>query len=142
MLIITGSIMKIIILAMIVSALLVAPLSVSSDYMAMATNSVSQGINQEQLSDQLAQCISGQDTSLSCNNLNIQDQSNTGNNVAGQQDEDSDSGDNSAEQGISQSQTSNQGSLCVSGGDTSASCNNFNSQTQANYGNNVIGQTR
>jgi len=122
--------------------LLLAPLSILANNNAIAQNSVFQGINQEQLSSQLGICVSGVNTFISCNNLSIQNQENEGNNVAGQQGGGSGSGGNFAAQGISQSQTSNQGSLCVSGGSTTASCNNFNSQTQVNYGNNVVGQIR
>ena len=53
---------------------------------------------------------------------------------------DDDNGGNSADQEISQSQSSEQNSLCVSGDDTDDSCNNFNFQFQDNEGNNALGQ--
>jgi hypothetical protein len=49
-------------------------------------NSLNQGIGQSQASTQLGICISGDGTLLSCNNLNFQNQENSGGNVAGQQD--------------------------------------------------------
>ena len=48
--------------------------------------------------------------------------------------------DNGADQGISQSQESEQDSFCVSGDDTDFSCNNFSDQFQLNFGNNALGQ--
>ncbi|GKS61493.1 hypothetical protein YTPLAS21_09510 [Candidatus Nitrosocosmicus sp.] len=135
-------VMKFIILPLIATVILLGPLALSTNNSALAQNSVFQGISQEQLSTQLGLCISGVNTFISCNNLSVQNQENTGNNVAGQIGGGGYSGGNFAAQGISQSQTSNQGSLCVSGGSTTASCNNFNSQTQVNYGNNVVGQIR
>jgi hypothetical protein len=47
---------------------------------------------------------------------------------------------NKASQGIGQSQSSSQNSQCVSGGSTSASCNNLSVQNQANSGNNALAQ--
>ena len=47
---------------------------------------------------------------------------------------------NSANQGIGQSQSSNQLGVCVSGTGTLISCNNLNSQNQANSGNNALAQ--
>ena len=47
-------------------------------------NVASQSINQEQSSDQNAQCVSGKDAIVSCNNLNFQKQVNAGNNVLSQ----------------------------------------------------------
>jgi hypothetical protein len=105
-------------------------------------NSATQSIGQAQTSNQFALCVSGDDTIGSCNNFNSQKQTNFGNNVAGQIGGSGSGGGNSATQAIGQAQSSNQNALCVSGGSTSGSCNNFNSQTQTNYGNNVIGQTR
>ena len=43
-------------------------------------------------------------------------------------------------QGIGQSQSSSQNSQCVSGGSTSASCNNISVQNQQNSGNNALAQ--
>jgi hypothetical protein len=47
---------------------------------------------------------------------------------------------NEARQGIGQSQSSSQNSQCVSGGSTSAACNNINIQNQQNSGNNALAQ--
>ena len=47
---------------------------------------------------------------------------------------------NTANQGIGQSQSSNQGSGVVSGGNTAGSGNNANSQSQNNTGSNAVGQ--
>ncbi len=47
-------------------------------------NVASQSINQGQSSDQNAQCVSGKDAIVSCNNLNLQKQINTGKNVLSQ----------------------------------------------------------
>jgi hypothetical protein len=55
-------------------------------------------------------------------------------------DNDNDNGGNSADQSISQDQSSEQNSLCVSGDDTDDSCNNFSDQFQLNFGNNALGQ--
>ena len=49
---------------------------------------------------------------------------------------------NFAEQLIKQGQSSIQNGQCVSGGDTAGSCNNFDIQSQANYGNNALSQSR
>ena len=49
-------------------------------------------------------------------------------------------GGNKASQGIGQSQSSSQNSQCVSGGSTSASCNNISVQNQQNSGNNALAQ--
>ena len=55
--------------------------------------------------------------------------------------DDDDNGDgNRASQGIGQSQSSSQNSQCVSGGSTSASCNNISIQNQINSGNNALAQ--
>jgi hypothetical protein len=48
--------------------------------------------------------------------------------------------DNSADQSQEFSQDSEQNSLCVSGDDTSVSCNNLSGQLQLNFGNNALGQ--
>ena len=47
-------------------------------------NVASQSINQEQSSNQNAQCVSGKDAIVSCNNLDFQKQVNTGSNVLSQ----------------------------------------------------------
>ena len=102
-------------------------------------NTASQGIGQSQSSNQNALCVSGSGTFDSCNNLNVQNQQNSGNNAAAQQGG-SGSGGNTANQGIGQSQSSNQGSGVVSGGNTAGSGNNQNTQTQNNTGSNAVGQ--
>jgi hypothetical protein len=59
-------------------------------------------------------------------------------------DEDHDDGNgdgNSASQAIGQSQSSEQNSQCVSGGDTDDSCNNVSLQNQENSGNNAAAQS-
>ena len=135
--------MRILSVLAIASVLFIAPVLLATNNNVFAQNSVTQGIGQLQLATQLGICLSGVNTFISCNNLSNQEQTNFGNNVAGQQGGSGyKGGGNTATQGIGQSQSANQGSLCVSGGSTSASCNNFNSQTQTNYGNNVIGQSR
>ena len=62
-------------------------------------NSANQGIGQSQSSTQLGVCVSGTGTLISCNNLNSQNQANSGNNAAAQQGG-SGKGGNSANQGI------------------------------------------
>jgi hypothetical protein len=54
--------------------------------------------------------------------------------------EDNHDNGNAASQEISQKQSSEQNSQCVSGDDTSDSCNNFSFQNQENEGNNALGQ--
>ncbi len=46
-------------------------------------NTASQGIGQSQSSRQNSQCISGDDTDASCNNISLQNQENKGNNALG-----------------------------------------------------------
>ena len=46
-------------------------------------NSASQGIGQSQSSSQNSQCVSGDDTNDSCNNVSVQNQDNDGNNAVG-----------------------------------------------------------
>ena len=81
----------------------------------------------------------GGSLSNSCSNKNTQNQANTGNNAAAQQGG-SGSGSNAANQGIGQSQTSNQNAQCVSGKDAIVSCDNENFQKQVNSGNNALAQ--
>jgi hypothetical protein len=102
-------------------------------------NTANQGIGQSQSSDQNALCVSGSGTFDSCNNLNAQNQQNSGNNALVQQGG-SGNGGNSAIQGIGQSQSSNQGSSVISGGNTAGSENNANKQSQTNTGNNALAQ--
>src|SRR6187402_3468859 len=79
------------------------------------TNTANQGIGQSQSSTQLGVCVSGTGTLISCNNLNSQNQANSGNNALAQQGG-SGKGGNTANQAIGQSQSSNQNSGVVSGG--------------------------
>jgi len=99
-------------------------------------NKAKQSIDQSQSSNQNAQCVSGGTTFISCNNLSFQHQKNTGNNALAQGGQ----GGNSAEQSISQSQSSNQNSQVVSGADTIGSGNNINAQSQENTGSNALAQ--
>ena len=103
-------------------------------------NVAEQSISQSQASVQNALCASGGTTFLSCNNVSFQNQKNTGNNALAQDDDD-DNGGNSAKQSISQSQSSNQNSQVVSGGDTIGSGNNINVQNQENSGSNAAAQS-
>jgi len=106
-------------------------------------NKASQGIGQSQSSKQNSQCISGDDTDVSCNNISLQNQENSGNNALAQNggngDNDDDNG-NKASQGIGQSQSSSQNSQVVSGEDTEGSGNNLSFQNQENSGNNALAQ--
>ena len=102
-------------------------------------NYAEQSISQSQASVQNALCASGGTTFLSCNNINLQNQKNTGNNALAQDDDD-DNGGNSADQSISQSQSSEQNSQVVSGRDTIGSGNNINVQNQENSGSNAVAQ--
>ncbi len=104
-------------------------------------NIAQQSISQSQASVQNALCASGGTTFLSCNNVSFQNQKNTGNNALAQDDDDNDNGDNFAKQSISQSQSSEQNSQVVSGGDTIGSGNNINVQNQENSGNNAAAQS-
>ena len=102
-------------------------------------NKAKQSIDQSQSSNQNAGCVSGVTTFLSCNNLSFQHQKNTGNNALAQQN--NGQGGNSAEQSISQSQSSSQNSQVVSGADTIGSGNNINVQSQENTGSNALAQS-
>ncbi|HKR72523.1 MAG TPA: hypothetical protein VJR94_00275 [Candidatus Nitrosocosmicus sp.] len=102
-------------------------------------NSASQAIGQSQSSEQNSQVVSGDDTVASGNNINIQNQENTGSNALAQDGGDDGDG-NSARQGIGQSQSSEQNSQVVSGGDTIGSGNNFSFQNQENTGSNAAAQ--
>ena len=103
-------------------------------------NQASQSISQSQASVQNALCASGGTTFLSCNNVSFQHQKNSGNNALAQDDDDGNGG-NSADQSISQSQSSSQNSQVVSGGDTIGSGNNINVQSQENSGSNAAAQS-
>ncbi len=104
-------------------------------------NVAQQAIEQSQSSVQNALCVSGTGTFVSCNNLSFQNQKNSGNNALAQQGSGSGKGGNYAEQSISQSQSSNQNSHVVSGGDTIGSGNNINVQSQTNSGSNAAAQS-
>jgi hypothetical protein len=105
-------------------------------------NVAQQAIEQSQSSVQNVLCISGAGTFVSCNNFSFQNQKNTGNNALAQQGgSGSGKGGNSAEQSISQSQSSKQNSQVVSGGDTIGSGNNINVQSQTNSGSNAAAQS-
>ena len=94
-------------------------------------NSASQGIGQSQSSRQNSQCVSGDNTEASCNNINLQNQENSGNNALAQNSDDDDNDDgNRASQGIGQSQSSSQNSQVVSGENTENSGNNFTFHNQ------------
>ncbi len=105
-------------------------------------NSASQGIGQSQSSKQNSQCVSGDDTNDSCNNVSVQNQDNDGNNAAAQDGGNGKKGKggNDADQGIGQDQDSEQNSQCVSGEDATVSCNNVSFQNQVNSGNNALAQ--
>ncbi len=118
--------------------LVMGPSSIAFNAFA-TTNELDQEIEQSQYSTQLGICVSGDGTLFSCNNLNIQAQSNQGNNAAAQSSGNGD-GDNEAEQEIEQEQSSNQASQVSSGDDSVASGNNVNVQAQNNEGNNAAAQ--
>ena len=103
-------------------------------------NVAEQSISQSQSSVQNALCSSGGTTFLSCNNVSFQNQKNTGNNALAQDDDD-ENGGNFAKQSISQSQSSEQNSQVVSGGNTIGSGNNINVQSQTNSGSNAAAQS-
>ncbi|HYF99950.1 MAG TPA: hypothetical protein VD815_07650 [Candidatus Saccharimonadales bacterium] len=103
-------------------------------------NTANQGIGQAQSSAQNALCVSGTGTFVSCNNLNAQNQQNSGSNALAQQGG-SGSGANIANQAIGQAQSSTQNSGVASGGSTTGSGNNVNEQTQNNSGNNAAAQS-
>ncbi len=119
-------------------ALIAGPLvSVEDAFATKKKNKVNQSIDQSQSSAQNALCTSGGTTFLSCNNVSLQHQFNSGNNALAQVGQ----GGNFAEQSISQSQSSGQNSQVVSGGDTIDSGNNINVQSQTNTGSNAAAQS-
>ena len=118
--------------------LLVGPTLMTMNVFAQG-NKANQGIGQSQASTQLGVCVSGDGTLISCNNLNAQNQVNSGNNALAQSGSGG-KGGNQANQGIGQSQSSNQNALCVSGTGTFVSCNNLSAQNQVNSGNNAAAQ--
>jgi hypothetical protein len=119
-------------------ALFVSPMLNVDDALATHNkkNKAKQSIDQSQSSNQNAGCVSGGTTFLSCNNLSFQHQKNSGSNALAQGGQ----GGNSAEQSISQSQSSSQNSQVVSGADTIGSGNNINVQSQENTGGNALAQ--
>jgi hypothetical protein len=124
-------------------ALITSPLVAIDDAFATKKkkgNVAQQVIEQSQSSVQNALCVSGSGTFVSCSNLSFQNQKNTGNNALAQQGGSGKGSGNSAEQSISQSQSSEQNSQVVSGGDTIGSGNNINVQNQENSGNNALAQ--
>jgi hypothetical protein len=126
-------------------ALFASPLVAADDAFATKKkkdgNNTHQSISQSQASVQNALCASGGTTFLSCNNVSFQNQKNSGNNALAQDDDDDYNGGNSADQSISQSQSSSQNSPVVSGGDTIGSGNNINVQNQENSGGNAAAQS-
>src|SRR5690348_9421605 len=82
--------------------LLLGPTAMTTNVFAQG-NTANQGIGQSQSSNQNALCASGKGTFISCNNLNSQNQTNTGSNALAQQGG-SGKGGNTANQGIGQSQ--------------------------------------
>jgi hypothetical protein len=78
-------------------------------------------------------------------NTSAQNQANTGNSAAAQDGGSGDNngdGGNSADQGITQGQSSDQESQCVSGEDAIVSCDNVAFQNMINSGKNALGQTQ
>jgi len=65
-------------------ALVLAPIAISEDALAKKSNKAKQIISQSQKSKQNSQVVSGGDSILSGNNLNIQLQGNTGSNSLAQ----------------------------------------------------------
>src|SRR5687768_10950992 len=112
--------------------LLLGPTSMTMNVFAQG-NSANQGIGQSQSSNQNALCVSGTGTIVSCNNLNAQNQTNTRISALALTGSSGKHG-NTANQGIGQSQSSNQNAACLSGAGTIASCNNLNAQKQTNTG--------
>ena len=133
-------------IAIVVALALIASPILAIDNDAFATkkkkggNIAQQAIDQSQASVQNALCVSGSGTFVSCNNFSFQNQKNTGSNALAQQGNGG-KGGNSAQQSISQSQSSEQNSLVVSGGDTIGSGNNINVQSQTNSGSNAAAQS-
>ena len=136
-----ASIAIVVALALIASPLVAVDDAFATKKKNKGGNVAEQSIFQSQSSVQNALCASGGTTFLSCNNVSFQNQKNTGNNAIAQQDDDDGNGGNSAKQSISQSQSSEQNSQVVSGGDTIGSGNNINVQNQENSGSNAAAQS-
>ena len=136
-------ILPIFIMLILAPALMAAPSNV------YAQNEITQSIRQIQSVSQLGICLAGIDTFISCLNANFQTQQNSGSNAAAQQGgsggkggsgSGGKGGGNSIDQGIGQSQSSNQNAMCVAGGSIGNSCNNTSTQTQQNSGSNAAAQ--
>ncbi|VFJ14673.1 hypothetical protein [Candidatus Nitrosocosmicus franklandus] len=131
------------VVAVVAFVMLLSPTLAVSDVLAKEKkkkgNDSDQEIEQGQSSRQNAQCVSGEDVVLSCNQLSLQDQDDEGNNAAGQQNGKGKKG-NDSDQEIEQDQDSRQNSQCVAGDSILASCNNLSFQDQDNDGNNAAGQ--
>ncbi len=123
----------------ITSTLLLSSLGISSSafaqpspFVLVAKNTANQGISQAQSSAQNALCLSGALSGAACNNTNIQGQANSGGNTAGQSATGghgkSSGGSNTANQGISQAQSSAQFAQCVAAGKLKNSCKGPNAQ--------------
>jgi hypothetical protein len=138
---ITASIAIVVALALFTSPIVAVDDAFATKKKYKGGNIAQQSISQSQASVQNALCASGGTTFLSCNNVSFQNQKNTGNNALAQDDDGNDNGDNFAKQSISQSQSSEQNSQVVSGGDTIGSGNNINVQNQENSGNNAAAQS-
>ena len=76
------------VVAVVTFALFLSPTLAVNDVMAKDKknkgNDSDQDIDQDQESKQNAQCVSGEDAIVSCNNLTFQEQINSGNNALGQ----------------------------------------------------------
>ncbi|MEJ7641378.1 MAG: hypothetical protein WKF36_04185 [Candidatus Nitrosocosmicus sp.] len=103
-------------------------------------NDADQETSQGQSSDQDAQCVSGEDIVLSCNNIAYKGQSNEGDSASGQQGKNGNGGSNDADQSTEQGQSSRQNAQCVAGGSIALSCNNLSFKDQSNEGHSALGQ--
>ena len=130
------------VVAVVAFALFMSPTLNVSDVMAKEKknkgNDSDQDIDQGQSSRQNAQCVSGDDVILSCNQLSFQDQDNEGANAAAQQNGKGKGNDN--DQDIEEDQDNKQTTQCVAGGSIAASCNNLSFQDQDNEGNSAAAQ--
>ena len=130
------------VVAVVTFALFLSPTLAVNDVMATDKknkgNDADQDTDQSQSSRQNAQCVSGEDVVLSCNQVSVQDQDNEWNNAAGQQN--GKGKGNDGDQDIEQEQENKQNSQCVAGGSIAASCNNLSFQDQDNEGNNAAAQ--
>ena len=132
------------VVAVVTFALFLSPTFAVNDVMATDKknkgNDADQDIDQSQSSRQNAQCVSGEDVVVSCNELSVQDQDNEGSNAAAQDGGDNKKGKgNDGDQDIDQEQENKQNAQCVSGEDAIVSCNNLSFQEQVNSGDNALG---